>query len=97
MATEKKHIAVYLPPEIEAALIAFCKQKGLKSKRGTMFSAGVNTALAEFFGIADLEGGNIPKGSGNKPAGVSNTRSQLHNIPTRSGSNIPVFQLVTYQ
>jgi hypothetical protein len=70
MATEKKHIAVYLAPEIEAALVAFCEQKGLKSKKGTMFSAGVNTALAEFFGIRDIEGGNIPKGHGNIPKGM---------------------------
>ena len=68
MATDKKHIAVYLAPEIEQALIAFCEQKGLISKKGTMFSAGVNTALAQFFGVADAEASNIPSATGNIPA-----------------------------
>jgi len=27
MATDKKHIAVYLDPAVEQALIAFCEQK----------------------------------------------------------------------
>jgi hypothetical protein len=55
MATDKKHIAVYLDPAVEQALIAFCEQKGLKSKKGFMYSAGVNAALAAFFGIADID------------------------------------------
>jgi hypothetical protein len=59
MATDKKHIAVYLDPAVEAALVAFCEQKGLKSKKGTMFSAGVNAALAQFFGIVDIDASNI--------------------------------------
>ncbi|MEG4048482.1 hypothetical protein [Microcoleus sp. Pol17_C1] len=75
MATDKKHIAVYLAPEIEQALIAFCEEKGLKSKKGTMFSAGVNAALAEFFGVAGT--------------GESNTPSQSSTIPTTANSNIP--------
>jgi len=54
MATDKKHIAVYLDPAVEVALVAFCEHKGLKSKKGIMFSAGVNAALAEFFGIISL-------------------------------------------
>jgi N-acetylneuraminic acid mutarotase len=29
MAADKKHIAVYLDPAVEQALIAFCEQKGL--------------------------------------------------------------------
>ena len=69
MATDKKHIAVYLAPEIEQALIAFCEQRGLRSKKGTMFSAGVNAALAEFFGISDTEQSNTPvKVIGNIPS-----------------------------
>ncbi|MEG3849098.1 hypothetical protein, partial [Microcoleus sp. herbarium13] len=67
MATDKKHIAVYLDPAVEAALVAFCEQKGLKSKKGTMFSAGVNAALAEFFRIAGSEVSNIPIITGNIP------------------------------
>ena len=68
MATDKKHIAVYLAPEVEQALIAFCEQKGLISKKGTMFSAGVNAALAQFFAVADAEISNIPSATGNIPS-----------------------------
>ncbi len=87
MATDKKHIAVYLDPAVEQALIAFCKQKGLISKKGFMYSAGVNAALAEFFSIADTEAGNIPL-SGNILSKASNTL-ELRNIPTTSASDIP--------
>ncbi len=87
MATDKKHIAVYLDPAVEQALIAFCEQKGLISKKGFMYSAGVNAALAEFFSIADTEAGNIPL-SGNILGKASNTLD-LRNIPTTSASDIP--------
>jgi hypothetical protein len=85
MATDKKHIAVYLDPAVEQALIAFCEQKGLISKKGFMYSAGVNAAFAEFFSIADTEAGNIPL-SGNIPA---TSASDI------LGDNIPL-DLVTY-
>jgi hypothetical protein len=95
MATDKKHIAVYLDPAVEQALIAFCKQLGLISKKGFMYSAGVNAALAEFFSIADTEAGNIPL-SGNTPlssgnilGNASNTLNDLRNIPATSDSNVP--------
>jgi len=94
MATDKKHIAVYLDPAVEQALIAFCEQKGLRSKKGFMYSAGVNAALAEFFSLADTEAGNIPL-SGNTPSNsgnilgkASNTLNDLRNIP--AGDNIPL-------
>ena len=86
MATDKKHIAVYLDPAVVQALIAFCEQKGLISKKGFMYSAGVNAALAEFFGIADIEAGNIPPNSGNILGDASNTLNNLRNIP--AGDNI---------
>jgi hypothetical protein len=89
MATDKKHIAVYLDPAVEQALIAFCEQKGLISKKGFMYSAGVNAALAEFFNIADIEAGNIPPNSGNILGDASNTLNNLRNIPATSASNIP--------
>src|SRR4028119_1924166 len=89
MATDKKHIAVYLDLAVEQALIAFCEQKGLISKKGFMYSAGVNAALAEFFSIADTEVSNIPLGS-NILGKVSNTLDDLRNIPVRSASNIPL-------
>lgn len=88
MATDKKHIAVYLDPAVEQALISFCEQKGLKSKKGTMFSAGVNAALSEFFGISDIEGSNIPQGKDNIPLKASNTPKEADNILSNSG-NIP--------
>jgi hypothetical protein len=88
MATDKKHIAVYLDPAVEQALIAFCEQKGLISKKGFMYSAGVNAALAEFFSIADTEAGNIPP-SGNILGKVSNTLNDSRNIRAISASNIP--------
>ena len=95
MATDKKHIAVYLDPAVEQALIAFCEQKGLISKKGFMYSAGVNAALAEFFSLADTEAGNIPLNgntpskSGNILGNASNTLNDLRNIPATSASNIP--------
>jgi hypothetical protein len=89
MATDKKHIAVYLAPEIEQALIAFCEQRGLRSKKGTMFSAGVNAALAEFFGVSDTEESSIPQYSGNIPNEVDNTLPSSSNIPVTVIGNIP--------
>jgi hypothetical protein len=87
MATDKKHIAVYLAPEVEQALIKFCQEKGLISKKGTMYSAGVNAALAAFFEIADID--NILQSSSNTPSKSSNIPGgQLSTIPNYSG-NIP--------
>jgi hypothetical protein len=80
MATDKKHIAVYLDPAVEQALIAFCEQKGLKSKKGFMYSAGVNAALVAFFGIADID--NILQSNSNTPAKSSN-------IPSNQPSTVP--------
>jgi hypothetical protein len=106
MATDKKHIAVYLDSAVEQALIAFCEQKGLISKKGFMYSAGVNAALAEFFSIADTEIDNIPLNSGNILDNASNTLNNFRNIPTTFISNIPasntpadnniLLELVTY-
>jgi len=98
MATDKKHIAVYLDPAVEQALIAFCEQRGLISKKGTMYSAGVNAALAAFFGVADT--GNIPQSSGNiltaspipNPI-VGNTPSVASTIPATTTGNIPAESL----
>lgn len=89
MATDKKHIAVYLAPEVEQALIAFCEQKGLKSKKGTMFSAGVNTALADFFGVSITEASNIPSKSSNILNDSGNIPVHSSTIPTEAVSNIP--------
>jgi hypothetical protein len=88
MATDKKHIAVYLAPEIEQALIAFCEQKGLKSKKGFMYSAGVNAALAAFFGIADID--NILQSSSNTPNAISPIPDPVAStIPKNAISTIP--------
>jgi hypothetical protein len=91
MATDKKHIAVYLDPAVEQALVTFCQQRGLISKKGMMYSAGVNAALAAFFGVADID--NILQSSSNTPSKFSNTpSSQLSTIPNNTGNilgNIP--------
>jgi hypothetical protein len=94
MATDKKHIAVYLSPEVEQALVAFCGQKGLKSKKGFMYSAGVNAALAAFFEIADIDNilqsnSNTPSKHSNTPSKHSNTPSKHSNIPNSQPSTIP--------
>jgi hypothetical protein len=93
MATDKKHIAVYLDSAVEQALIAFCEQKGLKSKKGTMFSAGVNTALSEFFGISDIEESNTPQEIGNTPPNSSNTPARVDGTILPNVSNIPAKSL----
>jgi hypothetical protein len=95
MATDKKHIAVYLAPEVEQALITFCQEKGLISKKGTMFSAGVNAALAQFFGIVNIkpsntlpETDNIPQDIGNISVTMGNILANTGNIPCELPSNI---------
>jgi hypothetical protein len=89
MATSKKHIAVYLDPAVQQALSDFCEQRGLKSKKGVVFSAGVNTALAEFFGISGTEEGSIPNEEGSTPIKDSSIPASLvSSIPNTTG-NIP--------
>ena len=87
MATSKKHIAVYLDPAVQQALSDFCEQRGLKSKKGVVFSAGVNAALAEFFGISDTEKGSTPLEHSSIPNEASNTPSKASSIPTKPKSN----------
>ena len=60
MATDKKHIAVYLDKAVEDALTEFCTANGMESKKGPMYSAAVNKALAQFFGIPSTTPDNIP-------------------------------------
>jgi hypothetical protein len=88
MATDKKHIAVYLAPEVEQALIAFCQKKGLISKKGTMYSAGVNTALAQFFGVSDTEASNTPSTTGNIPSDTGNILGKLISTIPNNSDNI---------
>ena len=80
MATDKKHIAVYLDKAVEDALSKFCTDNGLESKKGLMYSAAVNKALAQFFSLES----NIP----------SNTTRSIPSdipseIPSNTTSNIP--------
>jgi hypothetical protein len=93
MATNKKHIAVYLDPAVQQALSDFCEQRGLKSKKGVVFSAGVNAALAEFFGISGNEEGNTPNDLSSIPVKRGNIPTSLvSSIPNAMGStpsNIP--------
>jgi hypothetical protein len=88
MATDKKHIAVYLDPAVEQALIAFCEQKGMVSKKGFMYSAGVNAVLAEFFGLSSAEPGNTPQKLRNIPSELNNTPLPASNILV--ADNIPI-------
>ncbi|MEG4318637.1 MULTISPECIES: hypothetical protein [unclassified Microcoleus] len=60
MATDKKHIAVYLDRAVEDALTEFCTANGMESKKGPMYSAAVNKALAQFFGIDSTTPDNRP-------------------------------------
>ncbi len=76
MATDKKHIAVYLDKAVEDALSKFCTDNGLESKKGLMYSAAVNKALAQFFSLES----NIPSNT---------TRSIPSNIPSNIPSEIP--------
>lgn len=89
MATTKKHIAVYLEPAVQQALSDFCEQRGLKSRKGVVFSAGVNTALAEFFGISDAEESSTPIETGSIPSEESSTPIKSSNIPTSFKGSIP--------
>ena len=89
MATTKRHIAVYLAPAVEQALKEFCEQRGLKSKKGLVLSAGVNSILAEFFGISDTEEGSIPNEVSSTSSKSGNTPSKISSIPTNSRSNTP--------
>jgi hypothetical protein len=89
MATDKKHIAVYLDPAVEQALIAFCQEKGLISKKGTMYSAGVNAALAAFFGAANTDKSNTPETTDNILQPIGNTPKVTGGL-LQSGGNIPI-------
>jgi hypothetical protein len=85
VATDKKHIAVYLDKAVEDALTAFCAANGMESKKGPMYSAAVNKALAQFFGIESTTLDNIPDGiPGNTPSRISG------NTPSSIPGNIPV-------
>jgi hypothetical protein len=88
MATDKKHIAVYLDKAVEDALTEFCAANGMESKKGPMYSAAVNKALAQFFGIESTTLDNIPDDLPNSIP--SNTPSNtLDNIPDDLPNSIP--------
>jgi hypothetical protein len=88
MATNKKHIAVYLDKAVEDALSKFCTDNGLKSNKGLMYSAAVNKALAHFFNLES----NIPSNTTRSiPSDIpsNTTRSIPSDIPSNTTSNIP--------
>ena len=91
MATTKRHIAVYLAPAVEQALKEFCEQRGLKSKKGVVLSAGVNSILVEFFGISDTEEGSTPVENSSIPTTpLGSTPVENSSIPTTPLGSIPV-------
>jgi hypothetical protein len=70
-----------------------CEQRGLKSKKGLVLSAGVNSILAEFFGISDTEEGSIPNEvsstsskSGNTPSKISSIPNEVSSTSSKSGN-----------
>ncbi|MEG5173226.1 hypothetical protein [Microcoleus sp. B3-D7] len=65
MATNKKHIAVYLDSAVEQALVEFCTTHGLESKKGLMYSAAVNKALAQFFEVESTTPNKLPSTTSN--------------------------------
>lgn len=65
MATDKKHIAVYLDKAVEDALSKFCTDNGLESKKGLMYSAAVNKVLAQFFGVESTTHSTTPGNTSN--------------------------------
>jgi hypothetical protein len=67
MATDKKHIAVYLDKAVEQALSEFCTANGLESKKGLMYSAAVNKALAQYFQLENPTPDTTPN---NTPANI---------------------------
>jgi hypothetical protein len=75
---------------VEQALKEFCEQKGLKSKKGAVLSAGINTVLAEFFGISNTEEGSTPIKFSNIPSRSGSTLIEPGNIPTTSTGSTPV-------
>src|SRR4028119_712335 len=73
MATDKKHIAVYLDKVVEQALSEFCTANGLESKKGLMYSAAVNKALAQYFQLENPTPDTTPnKTSDSVPSNTSN-------------------------
>jgi hypothetical protein len=76
MATDKKHIAVYLDSDVEQALIEFCRDNKLEGKKGPMYSAAVNKALAQYFGITPS---SLP----------GNTLDDASHVPNTIPNNIP--------
>jgi hypothetical protein len=54
-----------------------------------MYSAGVNAALAQFFGIADTEVSNTPSERSNTLSKSSSTPSNQHSIIPNISGNIP--------
>jgi hypothetical protein len=65
MATDKKHIAVYLDKAVEDALSKYCTDNGLESKKGLMYSAAVNKALAQFFEVESTTLNKLPSTTSN--------------------------------
>lgn len=80
MATDKKHIAVYLDKENEKSLMEYIKQHG-----GIKYSAAVNQILATFFGHSLS---NLPVTDELEATIKRIVEEQLSRIPSISPSNI---------
>ena len=81
MATDKKHIAVYLDKENEKSLMEYIKQHG-----GIKYSAAVNQILATFFGNSLSK---IPVTDALEATIKRIVEEQLSKIPSSTPSNVP--------
>ncbi|AFZ15754.1 hypothetical protein Cri9333_4999 (plasmid) [Crinalium epipsammum PCC 9333] len=81
MATDKKHIAVYLDKENEKSLMEYIKQHG-----GIKYSAAVNQILATFFGNSLS---NLPVTDELEATITRIVEEQLSNLLSITPSNVP--------
>ena len=81
MATDKKHIAVYLDKENEKSLMEYIKQHN-----GIKYSAAVNQILATFFGNSLS---NLPVTDELEGTITRIVEEQLSKLPSNTPSNVP--------
>ncbi|MGB3205464.1 MAG: hypothetical protein WBB28_10780 [Crinalium sp.] len=90
MATDKKHIAVYLDKENQTALEEYIERHG-----GIKYSAAVNQILAAFFGNSPSAiPGNIPTPDDIEATVKKLFEEYLSKIPSNTLSNIPIDEIL---
>ncbi|MGB3205169.1 MAG: hypothetical protein WBB28_09290 [Crinalium sp.] len=86
MATDKKHIAVYLDKENEKSLMEYIKQHG-----GIKYSAAVNQILSTFFGNSLS---NLPVTDELEATITRIVEEQLSKLPSITPSNLPSYEVL---